>query len=144
MDHLSADHRSRVMSLVRGKDTTPELAVRRAAHALGLRFRLHRQSLPGSPDLIFPRSKIAIFVNGCFWHRHPGCKRASMPQSRMQFWQAKLARNVERDKDAISALKELGWKVEVIWECEAKGSDALQKRLRQIFRHVRHPRRACR
>jgi DNA mismatch endonuclease (patch repair protein) len=137
MDHLPADQRSKLMSLVRNKDTTPELAVRRAAHSLGLRFRLHRRGLPGSPDIVFPRWKTAILVHGCFWHQHPGCKRATIPQSRTEFWKAKLARNVERDEATFAALKDLGWRAEIIWECEVKEASALEKRLRQIFSRVR-------
>lgn len=138
MDHLPVDQRSKVMARVRSKDTTPELAVRRVAHSLGLRFRLHRKSLPGSPDIVFPRWKIAILVHGCFWHQHPGCKRATVPQSRTEFWQTKLARNMERDEAAVAALENLGWHAEIIWECEAKDTLALVKRLRRIFRHARH------
>jgi len=133
MDRLTSEQRSEVMSRVRGKDTRPELEVRRAAHALGLRFRLQRRDLPGSPDIVFPKARVAIFVHGCFWHQHPGCKRASMPATRTEFWQTKLRRNVERDRRAIEALSALGWKTAVIWECETRSKEAICGRLRELF-----------
>jgi DNA mismatch endonuclease, patch repair protein len=116
------------------RDTQPEMKVRKAAHALGLRFRLHRKELPGSPDIVFPRRKLVVFVHGCFWHQHPGCKRATIPQSRQEFWPAKLNRNVERDSAVVSALKEAGWRVEIIWECETKVDAVLGQRLKDITR----------
>ena len=133
MDRITAEQRSRVMSRVRGKNTSPELVVRKIAHALGLRFRLHRKDLPGSPDLVFPKRRAVVFVHGCFWHQHSGCSRATMPQSRTDFWGSKLTRNVERDRNAIAALKAAGWTVAVIWECETKKSDVVEMRLRKIF-----------
>jgi len=136
MDRLSAAERSVLMSKVRSGDTAPELRVRQTAHRLGLRFRLHRRDLPGSPDLIFPKHKIAIFVHGCFWHSHPGCKRASVPKSRAEFWRNKLQRNVERDRTAIVALERNGWRVVVIWECETRNIEDLQNRLARLFRYA--------
>ena len=108
------------MSSVRGKDTAPELTVRRAAHRCGLRFRLHDRSLPGRPDLVFRKWKTVIFVNGCFWHRHPGCKRATVPKSNIDFLQAKFQSNARRDADNYAKLSRMGWTVVVIWQCEAK------------------------
>lgn len=96
------------------------MRVRKAAHALGLRFRLHRKDLAGSPDLVFPRHRTAIFVHGCFWHRHPGCSKASMPKTRPEFWQVKFDANVARDASAVDFLERMGWNVLVIWECETK------------------------
>lgn len=110
--------RSALMSRVRGGNTTPELVVRRIVHALGYRFRLHRRDLPGTPDIVLPRSRKIIFVHGCFWHRHPGCSRATTPRTRTAFWQRKFERNVERDRRNIAELQTLGWKILVVWECE--------------------------
>jgi DNA mismatch endonuclease, patch repair protein len=107
------------MARVTGRDTRPEMAVRRAAHALGLRYRLHRPDLPGRPDLVFPRHRGVIFVHGCFWHRHPGCRRTTSPKTRREFWQAKFDANIERDRRAYATLEADGWRVVVIWECEA-------------------------
>jgi DNA mismatch endonuclease (patch repair protein) len=133
MDKLSISERSSLMAKVRSGDTQPEHRVRRVAHALGLRFRLHRRDLPGKPDIVFPKYRVAIFVHGCFWHRHPGCKRASMPQSRIEFWRNKLKRNVQRDLVAVAALEASGWRTEVIWECETKDSVQIGQRLKLIF-----------
>lgn len=108
------------MARVRGKDTGPEMKVRRAAHAMGLRFRLHRKDLPGRPDLVFPKYKLAVFVHGCFWHRHAGCRRATMPATRADFWQAKFDATMTRDIRQVEALQALGWQVLVFWECELK------------------------
>jgi DNA mismatch endonuclease (patch repair protein) len=121
------------MSRVASKNTTAELRVRSAAHALGLRFRLHRRNLPGTPDLVFPKRRLALFVHGCFWHRHEGCKKATGAKSRVAFWEAKFKRNVERDGENRSELERLGWRVETIWECDTKMPDRLINRLRQIF-----------
>ncbi len=110
------------MARVRGKDTAPELRVRRALHGAGLRYRLHARGLPGTPDLVFPSRRIAVFVHGCFWHRHtdPACKLARMPKSRLDFWAPKLARNAERDADKEATLRAAGWEVMLIWECETR------------------------
>lgn len=108
------------MSKVRGRNTSPEMRVRRAAHALGLRFRLHRRDLPGTPDLVFPRLRTALFVHGCFWHRHPGCKKASVPGTRTAYWGEKFLTNVERDRRVSSELQLAGWRVVVVWECQTK------------------------
>src|SRR6056297_4136709 len=126
-DRLSPTERSRNMSRIRGKHTGPEMRVRRAAHALGLRFRLHRQDLPGTPDLVFPKLRVALFVNGCFWHRHEGCSKAYSPKSNEDFWRAKFAANVERDARKAAALEAAGWMPVVIWECETADPDALRR-----------------
>ena len=110
--------RSALMSRVRGKNTKPELVVRREVHALGYRFRLHRSDLPGTPDLVFPRLHKVVFVHGCFWHRHEGCSRTTTPTTRATYWQKKFEQNVQRDRRNVSMLEALGWKVLVIWECE--------------------------
>ncbi len=109
-----------MMSGIRGKDTKPEMLVRKALFAAGFRFRLHRRDLPGVPDIVLSRKKIAIFVHGCFWHRHEGCSNAKLPASRPDFWREKLDRNVLRDKENVEALLDLGWRVLVVWECETR------------------------
>lgn len=132
--------RSALMAKVRGKDTRPELVVRKLAHALGFRFRLHRRDLPGSPDLVFPRLHKAVFVHGCFWHRHPGCSKASTPKTRAEFWKSKFAANVQRDCRAIVALEEMGWDVCVVWECETANVMHLARRLKKFLRPGRRKR----
>jgi DNA mismatch endonuclease (patch repair protein) len=106
------------MARIHNKDSKAEMAVRSAAHRLGFRFRLHSKGLPGHPDLVFPVRRKIVFVHGCFWHRHPGCKRATSPKTREKQWQEKFRRNVERDRETESALESLGWKVLTVWECE--------------------------
>ena len=106
------------MSRIRSKNTSPEVALRRELHAMGFRFRLHRKDLPGKPDIVLPRYRTAVFVHGCFWHRHDGCKVATTPKSNTGFWQEKFDRNVARDARSEDLLKDQGWKVIVVWECE--------------------------
>ncbi|MEC9067650.1 MAG: DNA mismatch endonuclease Vsr [Pseudomonadota bacterium] len=131
-DTLTKLQRSERMGKVRHKDTKPELAVRRLVHSLGYRYRLHRAGLPGKPDLVFPSRKKVIFVHGCFWHRHPDpeCKLARMPKSRLDFWGPKLEANRERDERVHRELLDLGWKPLAIWECEVKGSEQLENKVR--------------
>lgn len=117
--------RSAQMALVRSRDTKPEMRVRKALHATGLRYRLHDHRLPGVPDLVFPSRRIALFVHGCFWHRHPGCAATRLPKTRQEFWKSKLTGNVARDRRQQKALKALGWAVLIIWECETKNPVAL-------------------
>lgn len=136
VDRLTPERRSWLMSRVRGKDTWPEMRVRRAAHALGLRFRLHRKDLPGRPDLVFPKHRVALFVHGCFWHRHPGCAKASTPKSRTDFWQDKFDMNVARDARVVAELEALGWRVVTVWECDTKDEETL---LRELGRQVISP-----
>ena len=119
-DIVSPEKRSAIMARIGSRDTKPELRVRRAAHAMGLRFRLHRRDLPGTPDLVFPKYRVALFVHGCYWHRHEGCLKAYTPKSRVDFWQEKFRANVERDARASSALAAAGWHPVVIWECETE------------------------
>ncbi|WP_409998220.1 very short patch repair endonuclease [Bradyrhizobium sp. SZCCHNR2012] len=120
------------MSRVRGTNTSPEIRVRKEAHSIGLRFRLHPKDLPGKPDLVFPKFRTALFVHGCFWHRHPGCAKASTPKTRQAYWQAKFSANSDRDERVQRALEELGWRVLVIWECETKKPEQLS---RWLIRH---------
>lgn len=129
-DSLSRADRSRRMALIRGSDTKPEMFVRRLLHGLGYRYRLHVRTLPGKPDLVFRSRRAVIFVHGCFWHRHVGCRLARLPKSRLEFWQPKLDANKERDGRNIAALQEMGWRVFVVWECELKNVDILRSRLR--------------
>lgn len=117
IDVVSEKTRSLMMSGIKSKNTKPEMLVRKALFAEGYRFRLHRKDLPGSPDVVLPSRKLAIFVNGCFWHGHTGCKLAKVPATRPEFWRAKLERNRSRDFEAIGALEKLGWRVLVVWEC---------------------------
>lgn len=119
VDHQT---RSRMMSGIRGKNTKPEVVLRQALHARGFRFRLHSGKVPGRPDLVLPRYRALIFVHGCFWHRHQGCRYASTPSTRPEFWQAKFEANVARDRAVHLAVIESGWRVATVWEC------ALRKR----------------
>lgn len=125
--------RSDIMRAVKCAHTGPEVVVRRALHALGLRFRLHRRDLPGSPDIVLPRFRTVVFVHGCFWHRHPGCRYASTPKTRQEYWLPKFKANVERDATKEAQLRELGWRVFVIWECEIRKPAELDERLRREF-----------
>ncbi|ASI69997.1 very short patch repair endonuclease [Diaphorobacter nitroreducens] len=114
--------RSRMMSGIRGKDTRPELALRSALFAAGLRYRLHQRGLPGSPDLVFPKYRAALFVHGCFWHRHDGCRYATSPKTNSDFWRLKFEGNVSRDARNVALLGEQGWRVAIVWECALKRS----------------------
>lgn len=137
-DPLISFTRSRTMRAVAQKNTTPELRVRRRLHALGFRFRLHRRDLPGTPDIVLPRHKAVILVHGCFWHQHPGCRRAARPRTRQDYWLPKLDRNVSRDAKAVAALEALGWRVLVLWECELRESKELDAVLHQFIGTSQH------
>ncbi|MET3486001.1 very short patch repair endonuclease [Methylobacterium sp. 1973] len=129
-DEQSVDpRRSALMARIRGKNTKPEIVVRRLAHSLGYRFRLHRRDLPGSPDLVFPSRRKIIFVHGCFWHRHPRCKKTTTPSTRRDFWRNKFEQNVERDIRNEIALIAAGWDLLVIWECETTDIEKLTETL---------------
>ena len=134
-DNISKAERSRVMAAVKSKDTTPELAVRRLVHAMGFRYRLHVSSLPGCPDLVFPRLRKIIIVNGCFWHMHT-CGRCRIPSSRRGYWLKKLMRNAERDKRNRRALRRDGWRVLIVWECQTSANrlSRLQKKIGTFLR----------
>jgi DNA mismatch endonuclease (patch repair protein) len=137
-DILSKAERSALMARIRGVNTSPELAVRRFLHERGFRFRLHLRKLPGRPDIVLPKLHTTIFVHGCFWHRHPGCKKATTPSTRKAFWKAKFEANVERDKRKVAELRDRGWTVITVWECEvtpvhlARLSLRLKKMARQL------------
>lgn len=124
-DVVASIVRSKMMSGIRGKNTKPEMLVRRALFASGYRFRLHRRDLPGAPDIVLPGRKVAVFVHGCFWHMHPGCKNAKLPSTRPAFWRGKLEGNVSRDHRVIDALILDGWRVLTVWECATRGTLAL-------------------
>ena len=117
-DRFSEEQRSYVMSRIKSKDTKPEMILRKSLHELGFRYRLHSSDLPGKPDMIFPKFRICIFVHGCFWHRHEGCPRSTMPKTNTLFWQEKFHRNKNRDIENVIRLIDLGWRVEIVWECE--------------------------
>jgi len=129
MDRLSPDQRSWNMSRIRGRDTIPEKRVRSLLHRLGFRFSLHRQDLPGKPDIVLPSRGAVVFVHGCFWHQHQGCRNSSMPSTRRSFWEAKLNGNVARDDRNGEALQLLGWKVLTVWECELDDEDRVARRM---------------
>lgn len=131
VDHISPERRSWLMSRVKGKNTTPEVRVRQIAHGMGLRFRLHRKDLPGKPDLVFPKYRVALLVHGCFWHRHPNCKKSSIPKSNSEFWENKFARNVQRDVENMEDLVALGWKPIIVWACET--DDMVRDKLKGIL-----------
>ena len=128
--------RRRNLAAVKGRDTTPEMIVRRLLHSMGYRFRLQRCDLPGRPDVVLPRRRVVIDVRGCFWHHHedPSCKNAALPRTRSEWWASKLARNVQRDEANQKALEVAGWRVLVLWECEVRrGGDELTRRLIQFL-----------
>jgi len=133
VDHLSPEKRSWNMSRIRSKNTKPEIIVRSTLHRLGYRFRIHRKDLPGKPDIVLPKYKAVIFVHGCFWHRHEGCKDCTTPKTNTEFWKDKFQRNVERDILHQIKLKKDGWKVVVIWTCEIKDMDTLKKKVQNIL-----------
>jgi DNA mismatch endonuclease (patch repair protein) len=130
---MTSAERSRIMRAVKSRHTAPEMAVRRLAHGMGYRFRLHRADLPGKPDLTFPSRKAVILVNGCFWHGH-SCKRgARVPKINAAYWTAKIARNVTRDRGTLASLRRHGWRALVVWECEIKNERKLAARIRRFL-----------
>ena len=135
MDTLTRTERSKRMALIHGKNTKPELLVRKIARSFGYRFRLHVPDLPGKPDIVFPKQKKVIFVHGCFWHRHPkhGCALARLPKSKLRFWLPKLTANRRRDLRNIARLRRDRWKVSVIWECQLKNSIPLARGIKRIL-----------
>ncbi|TBN17033.1 DNA mismatch endonuclease Vsr [Agrobacterium cavarae] len=131
----TAAHRAWNMSRIRGKDTKPELVVRRLLFADGFRYRLHAADLPGRPDIVFRSRRKVIFVHGCFWHQHSGCRNANIPKTRTDFWITKLMSNVFRDQSVLHQLSEKGWSALVIWECETKDIDRLRVKLHEFLRY---------
>jgi DNA mismatch endonuclease (patch repair protein) len=134
-DVLTKKQRSYNMSQIRGKDTKPEEIVRKYLFSRGLRYRKNDKRYPGHPDIVLPKYHTVVFVHGCFWHRHPGCRYASVPATNSEFWQKKFARNVERDKEEQSKLKEMGWKVLIVWECELK-KDKRETTLSNLYSEI--------
>jgi DNA mismatch endonuclease (patch repair protein) len=129
VDRLTPGERSKLMSRVRAGNTTPEIAVRRLLHSLGYRFRLHSSGLPGRPDIVLPGKRKIIFVHGCFWHRHPRCRKATTPASNRDFWALKFKQNIERDKRQQRELRRMGWDVLVVWGCETGNLERLKDRI---------------
>lgn len=134
MDRLTREHRSWNMSRIRGRDTKPELLVRSILHRLGFRFRLSPYKLPGTPDVVLVRHRAVVFVHGCFWHRHARCRFAYTPKSNRAFWTTKFERNVSRDSQAVAALRALGWRTVIVWECEIAEIGKLTRRLEKTLR----------
>ena len=126
VDHLSKDRRSWNMSRISSENTKPELIVRKILYQNGVRYRLHSKDLPGKPDISNKKKKFAVFVNGCFWHQHTGCKRSNIPKSNKDYWIPKLERNIQRQEESINSLKEMGWSTFIIWECELKKPDEIE------------------
>lgn len=135
-DVLSKEQRHQCMSNIRGKNTKPELIVRKFLFSKGLRFRLHRKDLPGSPDIVLPKYKTVVFINGCFWHGHEGCKYYRLPKSNVEFWESKITNNKSRDIQNEIKLRELGWKVIRIWECEIRRIQDRNKSLERLYNQI--------
>ena len=137
LDKLTPSQRHHCMSRIRGKNTKPEILVRKGLHARGFRFRLHNKKLPGSPDIVLPKYGVAIMVNGCFWHGHKGCRYATEPKTNIEFWETKIARNRHRDEVTTAHLEALGWTVITVWECELRNSSQLDDRLDALAEGIR-------
>lgn len=135
-DTLTPTQRSERMSRIRGKDTRPELVLRRAIHASGLRYRLHGRKIPGSPDLVFPKYGAVVFVHGCFWHQHAGCKSAHIPKSNSEFWDLKFKLNKERDRRNARELRVLGWRVAVVWECQVADAASTRRTVARVHKFL--------
>ena len=133
VDVVDPETRSKMMSGIRGKNTKPEILIRRALHAGGFRFRLHRKDLPGSPDIVLPKYRAVILINGCFWHGHQ-CRLFKWPKTRPEFWRNKIEGNIRRDQQKLSELKRLGWRVCLLWECEIKGAN--EERLDRVIESI--------
>ncbi len=139
MDIVSKSQRSRMMSGIRSKNTKPELLVRRELHRRGYRFRLHDKKLPGKPDIVLPKYKTVIFVNGCFWHQHPKCKLVKLPSTNRKFWRAKLTANVARDRMNIEKLRRLGWRSEIVWACQLGSARSASAEMVRIILNLQSP-----
>ena len=142
-DVMTPEQRSRCMAAIKGKDTKPELIVRKYLFSRGLRFRVQVRKLPGTPDIVLPKYKTAIFVNGCFWHGHEGCKYFRLPKSNVEFWKEKIERNIERDRESMQALFDLGWKVVRVWECELRNKANREETLNKIYTSITSPDGSC-
>ena len=133
-DTLTIAERSRLMAKIKGKNTRPEIAVRSLLHRAGYRFRIHVSSLPGKPDIVLPQFRTVVFVHGCFWHRHMGCKAATTPKNHRKFWAEKFARNVANDRKHLGQLRHLGWKTIVVWECQLKKPERALARIEKTLK----------
>lgn len=133
-DRISREKRSWNMSRIRSRNTAPELAVRSLMHGMGLRYKLHEKALPGSPDIVLPKHRTVVFVHGCFWHRHEGCRLCTTPSVNIDFWNQKFTRNVQRDREAAEALQQSGWRVICVWSCELAAPGTLRSRIAALFR----------
>lgn len=142
VDTLTPMQRSERMSRIRGKNTQPEIVLRKAIHACGLRFRLHVRKLPGSPDLVFPKYHAVVFVHGCFWHQHAGCKTAHVPKSNSAYWSSKFLANEERDRRKARELRDLGWRVAVVWECQVANVASTRRTVARVHRFLTGGQRA--
>lgn len=138
VDTLTPAQRSERMSSIRSRNTKPEIALRKMLHRLGFRFRLHGRRLPGKPDIILPKYRAAIFVHGCFWHRHESCKIATMPKSNTAFWQEKFDRNVLRDRRVVEILSDSGWRVFIVWECEINTKSKIEFKSQILADDIRY------
>lgn len=138
-DIKTPEQRSRNMAAIKGKDTKPEMIVRKYLFSRGLRFRVQVRKLPGTPDIVLPKYKTAIFVNGCFWHGHEGCKYFRLPKSNVEFWKEKIERNIERDRESLQALLDSGWKVIRVWECELRNKANREETLNEIYNSITSP-----
>jgi DNA mismatch endonuclease (patch repair protein) len=136
MDIYSQKKRSEIMSKISGKDTKPEILVRKFLFSKGFRYRVNDKQYPGSPDIVLPKYKTAIFIHGCFWHGHPGCKASRLPETRKEFWEKKINDTKLRDKRKIGELKKMGWNTIVIWQCEIKNTENRQKRLESLLKEI--------
>lgn len=133
VDKIAPQLRSKIMQSIRGKDTRPELAIRKMLHRLGYRFRIHKKGLPGTPDIYLAKHRTAVFVHGCFWHGHQGCRRAQMPTTNQEFWASKIERTIQRDADAVDSLESQGIRVLTIWQCELREPIAIERRIAAHF-----------
>lgn len=141
-DTLTPEQRHRCMAAIKGKDTKPEMVVRRYLHSLGYRYSLHNKKLPGCPDLVLRKYKTVIFIHGCFWHGHEGCKFSRLPKTNVEFWQDKITRNQQRDQKVIKLLREKGWNVITVWECDLRNKEKREKTLSNLnlrLRQIKSP-----
>lgn len=142
-DIKTPEQRSRNMAAIKGKDTKPEMIVRKYLFSRGMRFRVQVRKLPGTPDIVLPKYKTVVFVNGCFWHGHEGCKYFRLPKSNVEFWKEKIERNIERDKESMRALLDLGWRVIRVWECQLRSKVTREDTLNKIYKSITSPDGSC-